>query len=263
MLHSFEANGTEVAPKLPIFIQDPISNKNLTHIVNPFDFQNLVEYAQTRENITTHISLEYVADCDNTNLELYVLRSLLVGYLIIFLSLTAWSFYKYYAISLENEDSPEHAIFTMQKVFFIILTLLALHTLLTISRLEQCPWTLETERYRYFIKQLTKFLASVVESFAIYIAFMVTVGYSVIKNDLSLFEIKFVFGITTGRFLLSQVTNSITLQEGSTFAIFVVFTVICFNIFVLLSTIGFMTQTYRNINQCISLMQGNPLYDNI
>lgn len=46
-------------------------------------------------------------------------------------------------------------------------------------------------------------------------------------------------------------------------ALFAIVLTITFNVFVLFSIIYFMTQVYRNINQSISLMQGNPLYDNI
>ena len=122
---------------------------------------------------------------------------------------------------------------------------------------------METERYRYFISQIIKFLTSVIESFVIYICLMMTVGYSIIKNDLSLYEIKFIFSTTTVRFLLSQVVSSVTITQGNILSMFLLVTLVSFNIFVLLTVIAFMTQTYRNINQSIVLMMANPLYNNV
>ena len=98
----------------------------------------------------------------------------------------------------------------MQKVLCMLLFLLSLKTYMGWAYMGRCPWTLEAARGSYFFQQGTHFLQSVTETFTVFVAFMLVVGYSVTKTDLTLIEIKVIFGATTGKFVMQMIQNALS-----------------------------------------------------
>ena len=68
--------------------------------------------------------------------------------------------------------------------------------------LEYCPWTLHTEKASQLTLHVVNFGRIIVDVAIVFLTFLLTVGYSLSKLDLTLFEIKTVFGLTSAKFML-------------------------------------------------------------
>ena len=84
-----------------------------------------------------------------------------------------------------------------------LLVLQVVRRLLYIVFLSDCPWPEEEEKKNTFIQIAVHFLGSIIDTLFIYMTFMVAIGYSLIRSQLDLFEIKVMFGLTCTKFLLS------------------------------------------------------------
>ena len=72
-----------------------------------------------------------------------------------------------------------------------------------------CPWPLEKEEDANVTKLIARVLKPLVDATITYLTFMLAVGFTIIKLDVSLFEVKFVFGLTVTKWLFSQIFSTL------------------------------------------------------
>ena len=99
------------------------------------------------------------------------------------------------------------------------------------------------------------------ETFLIYITFIMTIGYGIIKVELNLQEIKFVFGLPATKFFLTQILK--TLASFNVLNSLLVVLMIVFNFIVMIIVIGFMFMTLRNIRMCLHYLLDDPLHRHV
>ena len=88
-----------------------------------------------------------------------------------------------------------------------------------------------------------------------------TIGYSITKLELSLFEIKFVFGLPATKFFLSQIVK--TLASFNVLTSLLIVIMIIFDFVVMIMIIGFMFMTLRNIKLCLHYLLDDPLHRHV
>ena len=101
--------------------------------------------------------------------------------------------------------------------------------------------------------QVTHFSKTVVDTFVVYVTFMLALGYSITKIDLSLFEIKCVFGLTAAKFLSNQIVS--TLGGLQMLASVLLVLIVVFDFFALVTIVGFMLNALRSVNVCLHVVQ--------
>lgn len=113
----------------------------------------------------------------------------------------------------------------------------------------------------YLIQQLTTFTETVVETFLVYITFIFTIGYGVVKIELSIQEIKFVFGLPATKFFLTQILK--TLASFNVLTTLLVVILIVFDFLLMVLVIGFMFMTLRIIKICLHYLLDEPMHRHI
>ena len=99
------------------------------------------------------------------------------------------------------------------------------------------------------------------ETFLIYITFIMTIGYGITKIELSLAEIKFVFGLPATKFFLSQILK--TLASFNVLTSLLVVLMIVFDFVVMIIIVCFMFATLRNIKMCLHYLLDDPLHRHV
>ena len=59
------------------------------------------------------------------------------------------------------------------------------------------------------MQQIARFNKTLVDASITYLTFMLAIGFTITKLDVSLFEVKFVFGLTVTKFLFSQIFSTL------------------------------------------------------
>ena len=108
-----------------------------------------------------------------------------------------------------DEFAPEQILLQMQKVLLSLVALLLVKSILNFAYLDNCPWTIDKARQNTFIEQVVHFLRMLVETLFIYVTFMTAIGYAITRAQLSLFEVKIMFGLTSTKFILSQLVSTL------------------------------------------------------
>lgn len=128
--------------------------------------------------------------------------SLLI-YGLVLLILAPYNLYKHYNTASWIDDmAPEHTLIQMQKVFMSTIGMLMAENVLHYSYLESCPWTIERATRNDFVLQVSHFLSTVIDASFIYMTLVTAIGYGVARANLTMFEIKFLFGLTASKFVL-------------------------------------------------------------
>ena len=65
-----------------------------------------------------------------------------------------------------------------------------------------CPWTLATEKQSVSLGIFKRFLASIIDSYTLCVHMLITIGFGIMRCDLSLKHINITFFMTIFRFLL-------------------------------------------------------------
>ena len=64
-----DENGKEVldeTKQVPVFMTDPFSQRNSTFFLYSPEFEEMLEFAETRDQIKSEITVKYLADCEST-----------------------------------------------------------------------------------------------------------------------------------------------------------------------------------------------------
>jgi hypothetical protein len=117
---------------------------------------------------------------------------------------------------------------------------------------DSCPWTIEKVKYNAFVETVASFMRTLANVLFIYVTFVTTVGYAVMRCDLSMLEIKVMFALTGLKFTISQLATF--LSAFSSFRPFIVATMFLFDLMLVITTMGFMFENILKIKRCLSMM---------
>ena len=90
-----------------------------------------------------------------------------------------------------------------------LIALLLAEAAMNYMHYDSCPWTIEKAKYNSFIESVRHFMRILANTLFIYVTFVITIGFSIMRCDLSLLEIKVVFILTCSKFILSQLASSL------------------------------------------------------
>lgn len=74
--------------------------------------------------------------------------------------------------------------------------------------LSYCPWVVENSQKTYLLEQFINFTRTCVDTFFVYVTFIMTIGFAVIKSDLNEVEMKFALAMPASKFMLQQVLST-------------------------------------------------------
>jgi len=241
-----------------MYLSDPFSTKNFTAIVPSHVFYKMREFVLTRRDLETKVSFDYVYDCSEVRVSKDLYFAATITYLFVFAAVLSVTSFKHCRLGLSVDEEDEDEVQAdylkrcMSKMMLALLFLALVKAFLNMSYLSYCPWKLETEKRANFTMQTGHFSKTLTDTSLTYLTFMLAIGFSVIKLDISLIEIKFVFSLTAFKFMFGQVFGTLGTFQGVVSVLIVMMIVIDFLSLVVM--LSFIFHTLRKIALCLSLM---------
>ena len=151
-------------------------------------------------------------------------------------------------------DAPTFIHLGMRVKMIVLLLLLATKSGLHLSYLGNCPWTSVLDnKQNYALEQVIHFVGTVCDTLIVYLTLCLSIGYSLSKVELTMFDLKFLFWMPCTRFFLSQVLLSLASFHFNIRILFVI--MIAFDLVLMLTVACFMFRALRNIFRSLDYLR--------